>query len=301
MDIKLLDIKFDSVKHETLDMLGIEWLIARLDLIHPIVSGNKLYKLYFYVQDAITNNKTILVTKGGAYSNHLVASAYYAQLNGLKSIGLVRGEKAKHQSHTLTQCEAWGMQLAYISREDYPLINENNIQQYVSFDKKHCFFIPEGGYGNSGTKGASHIMEAISSLNPSYITTAVGTGCTLSGLLYNKKSQAKIIAVPVLKGFHDLEKNMSDLLASQTPINFEVFNDYHFGGYAKKNEVLLQFMNAFYVENNIPTDFVYTGKMIYGIWDKINAGYFPKESKIISIHTGGLQGNLSLPKGTLVF
>lgn len=301
MNLKLLDIKYDSIKHEILDKLGIEWLIARLDLIHPIVSGNKLYKLYFYVQDAITSNKNILVTKGGAYSNHLVASAYYAQLNGLKSIGLVRGEKAEQLSHTLKQCEAWGMQLHYFSREDYPLINEDNIHQYVSFDKEHCFFIPEGGYGISGTKGASLIIDAISSLNPDYITTAVGTGCTLSGLLYNKKSQAKIIAVPVLKGFHDLEKQMTDLLASQTPINFEVFNDYHFGGYAKKNEVLLQFMNAFYADNNIPTDFVYTGKMMYGIWDKINAGYFPNGSKIISIHTGGLQGNISLPKGTLVF
>lgn len=301
MNLKLLDIKFDSVKHEILDKLGIEWLIARLDLIHPIVSGNKLYKLYFYVQDAITANKNILVTKGGAYSNHLVASAYYAQLKGLKSIGLVRGEKTAHQSHTLIQCEAWGMQLHYYSREDYPQINEDNIQQYVSFDKAHCFFIPEGGYGISGTKGASLIIDAISTLNPDYVTTAVGTGCTLSGLLYNKKAKAKIIAVPVLKGFHELEKNMTELLESQTPINFEVFNDYHFGGYAKKNEVLLQFMNAFYVENNIPTDFVYTGKMMYGIRDKINAGYFPEGSKIISIHTGGLQGNLSLPKGTLVF
>lgn len=301
MNLKLLDIKYDNVKHEILDKLGIEWLIARLDLIHPIVSGNKLYKLYFYVQDAINANKNILVTKGGAYSNHLVASAYYAQLNGLKSIGLIRGEKAEQLSHTLKQCEVWGMQLYYFSREDYPQINEDNIHQYVSFDKTHCFFIPEGGYGISGTKGASLIKDAISTLNPNYITTAVGTGCTLSGLLYNKKSKAKIIAVPVLKGFHDLEKNMTELLESKTPINFEVFNDYHFGGYAKKNEVLLQFMNTFYVENNIPTDFVYTGKMMYAIWEKINAGYFPEGSKIISIHTGGLQGNLSLPNGTLVF
>ena len=301
MNLKLLDIKFDSVKHEMLNKLGIEWLIARLDLIHPIVSGNKLFKLYYYVQDAIATNKYILVTKGGAYSNHLVASAYYAQLNGLKSIGLVRGEKTEQLSHTLKQCEAWGMQLHYFSRKDYPQINEDNIQQYVSFDKEHCFFITEGGYGISGTKGASLIIDAISSLNPNYITTAVGTGCTLSGLLYNKKTQAKIIAVPVLKGFHDLEKSMCDLLELQTPLYFEVFNEYHFGGYAKKNETLLQFMNTFYVENDIPTDFVYTGKMIYAIWDKVKSGYFPKGSKIISIHTGGLQGNLSLPKGTLVF
>ncbi len=301
MNLKQIDIKFDSVKHQMLDMLGIEWLIARLDLIHPIVSGNKLYKLYFYIQDALATKKNILVTKGGAYSNHLVASAYYAQLNGLKSIGLVRGEKAAQQSHTLQQCETWGMQLAYFSREDYPQINEDKIQEYISFDKDQCFFIPEGGYGITGTKGASLIMEAISSLNPNYITIAVGTGCTLSGLLYNKNSQAKIIAVPVLKGFHDLEKNMTELLESQTPLNFEVFNDYHFGGYAKKNHELLQFMNTFYVENNIPTDFVYTGKMIYAIWDKIKSGYFTNGSKIISIHTGGLQGNLSLPDGTLVF
>jgi 1-aminocyclopropane-1-carboxylate deaminase len=193
------------------------------------------------------------------------------------------------------------MQLEYFSREDYPQINEKNIQQYISYEKEDCFFIPEGGYGHAGTKGASLIMEAISFLKPDFVTTAVGTGCTLSGLLYDKTSQAKIIAVPVLKGFHDLEKSMIDLLVLQTPLNFEVFNDYHFGGYAKKNEKLLKFMNAFYVENNIPTDFVYTGKMMYAIWDKINKRYFPKGSKIVSLHTGGLQGNLSLPNGTLVF
>jgi 1-aminocyclopropane-1-carboxylate deaminase len=148
MNFKLIDIKYDTVKNQLLDSLEIEWLVARLDLIHPIVSGNKLFKLYYFVEDAIATNKHILVTKGGAYSNHLVASAYYAQLNGLKSIGLVRGEKADHQSHTLKKCEEWGMQLAYFSREDYPKINEVNIHQYISFDKENCFFIPEGGYGS---------------------------------------------------------------------------------------------------------------------------------------------------------
>jgi 1-aminocyclopropane-1-carboxylate deaminase len=193
------------------------------------------------------------------------------------------------------------MQLKYFSREDYAKINVENMHQNISFDEDNCFFISEGGYGLAGTKGASLIMDAISPVNPDFITTAVGTGCTLSGLLYNKTSTSKIIAVPVLKGFHDLEKTMADFLKPQTPLHFEVFNDYHFGGYAKKNNTLLQFMNTFYLENNIPTDFVYTGKMMYAIWDKINAGYFPNGSKIMSIHTGGLQGNLSLPKGTLVF
>lgn len=301
MNLKLFDIKFDKVKNQILENLQIEWLIARLDLIHPIISGNKLFKLYYYVEDALAVKKNTLVTMGGAYSNHLAASAYYAHTNGLKSIGLVRGEKAVQQSHTLKQCESWDMQLIYFSREDYPQINEANIQQYISFDKEHCFFIPEGGYGYEGSKGASHIMDAISFINPDFITTAVGTGCTLSGLLYNKTSTAKIIAVPVIKGFHQLEKNMNDLLGAQKLPKFEVFDDYHFGGYAKKNETLLEFMNTFYVENKIPTDFVYTGKMMYAIWDKINKGYFPKGSKIVSIHTGGLQGNLSLPNGTLVF
>ena len=301
MNLKLFDIKFDAVKNQPLDNLQIEWHIARLDLIHPIVSGNKLFKLDYYVEDALAAKKNILVTMGGAFSNHLVASAYYAHINGLKSIGLVRGEKADHLSHTLKQCEAWGMHLAFFSREDYPQINEDNIQQYISYNKEDYFFIPEGGYGPAGTKGASQIMDAISPTNPDFITTAVGTGCTLSGLLHNKNSTAKIIAVPVIKGFHQLEKNMTDLLGMQTSPNFEVFNDYHFGGYAKKNETLLQFMNTFYVENKIPTDFVYTGKMMFAIWDKINKGYFPKGSKIVSLHTGGLQGNLSLPNGTLVF
>jgi 1-aminocyclopropane-1-carboxylate deaminase len=256
MDLKSLNIKFDLVKHDVLNNMGLEWFIARLDLIHPIVSGNKLFKLYYYVQNALVEKKTTLVTMGGAYSNHLIASAYYAHINGLKTLGLVRGEKAVQLSHTLKQCEAWGMKLIYISREDYPQINEDNIHLYISFDKNSCFFIPEGGYGKEGTKGASLIMEAVSSTQPDFITTAVGTGCTLSGLLYNKTSKAKIIAVPVLKGFYELEKNMADVLESKYPLDFDLFNDYHFGGYAKKNETLIHFMNSFYNANNIPTDFV---------------------------------------------
>jgi len=301
MDIKLLNIKFDSVKHEVLTNLNLEWLVARLDLIHPIVSGNKLFKLYYYVQNALIEKKNTLVTMGGAYSNHLAATAYYAREHSLKCIGLVRGEKSQNISHTLQYCTHLGMKLVYLSRADYRIISDDNIDQFDFFDHQNCCFIPEGGYGQSGTKGASLIIDAISFLNPDFIITAVGTGCTLSGLLYNNTTKAKIIAVPVLKGFNDLEINMNDLLESENPLNFEVFNEYHFGGYAKKNETLLQFMNTFYEENNIPTDFVYTGKMMYAILDKINKGFFPKGSKIVSIHTGGLQGNLSLPKGTLVF
>ncbi len=301
MDIKLLNIKFDSVKHKVLTNLSLEWLVARFDLIHPIVSGNKLFKLYYYVQDALAKEKTTLVTMGGAYSNHLAATAYYAREHGLKCIGLVRGEKAQYISHTLQYCADLGMQLVYLSRTAYTQINEGNFHQFITFCREKICFIPEGGNGQKGTKGASKIMDAVSFLNPDFVTVAVGTGCTLSGLLYDKTSQTKIIAVPVLKGFHDLEKNMTDLLGSKNQLHFEVFNEYHFGGYAKKNEILLQFMNTFYNENNIPTDFVYTAKMMYAIWDKINEGYFPKGSKIVSIHTGGLQGNLSLPTGTLVF
>jgi 1-aminocyclopropane-1-carboxylate deaminase/D-cysteine desulfhydrase-like pyridoxal-dependent ACC family enzyme len=296
-----INIQLDEINSDLLKSRQIELFIARLDLIHPVVSGNKLFKLYYFIEEAIRENKNTIVTMGGAYSNHLVATAFYCIEAGLKSIGIVRGEMPTIKSHTLNACESYGMKLIYISRSDYNKKNEDLISELTKENSEEIYFIPEGGYHPLGAKGASLIMKQIKETDASHICTAVGTATTLSGLILNTKPNQQIIAVPVLKGINDLVSRLNFLTNNIDHHQLCIFDEYHFGGYAKKDETLIQFMNDFYTEYNVPTDFVYTGKMMYAIFDKIKSNFFPLGSKIICIHTGGLQGNLSLPNGSLVF
>ena len=296
-----LNIQLDEISSSFLKSRQIELFIARLDLIHPVVSGNKLFKLYYFIEEAIRENKNTIVTMGGAYSNHLVATAFYCKEAGLKSIGIVRGEMPAIKSHTLNACESYGMKLIYISRSDYNKKDENFISEMTRENSVDIYFIPEGGYHPLGAKGASLIMEKIKETDASHICTAVGTATTLSGLILNTKPNQQIIAVPVLKGMNDLVSRLNYLTNNIDHDQLCIFDEYHFGGYAKKDGTLIQFMNDFYTEYEVPTDFVYTGKMMYAIFNKIKSDFFPLGSKIICIHTGGLQGNLSLPNGSLVF
>ena len=296
-----INIQLDEINSDLLKSKQIELFIARLDLIHPVVSGNKLFKLYYFIEEALRENKNTIVTMGGAYSNHLVATAFYCKEAGLKSIGIVRGEMPAIKSHTLNACENYGMKLIYISRSDYNIKDENFISELTKENSEDIYFIPEGGYHPLGAKGASLIMEKIKETDASHICTAVGTATTLSGLILNTKPNQQIIAVPVLKGMNDLVARLNFLTNNIDHHQLCIFDEYHFGGYAKKDGTLIQFMNDFYTEYEVPTDFVYTGKMMYAIFNKIKSDFFPLGSKIICIHTGGLQGNLSLPNGSLVF
>lgn len=274
--------------------------VARLDKIHPEVSGNKLFKLYYFVEECLqTSHKTIL-TFGGAYSNHLAATAFLCRETNLKCIGIVRGEQSKYLSHTLTQCRENGMELHFVSRSEYKQFKEINEENIIK-SYGECITIPEGGYSTTGAKGASMITDGIAEKNFTHICTAVGTATTLAGLLNGKKPAQKIIGVPVLKNMTDIYERLDHLLPADQKEYPEIFNDYHFGGYAKYTDELLLFMNGFFATHNIPTDFLYTGKLMFAIIDKIKNGYFEKGSRIICLHTGGLQGNLSLQKGKLIF
>ncbi len=275
--------------------------IARLDKIHPVVSGNKLFKLHYFLNESISLGGKPILTFGGAYSNHLVATAYACRLAGIPCTGIVRGEKPSLLSHTLRDCERYGMKLLYLSRENY---HDKNLQALPGFtsDKYDDYIIvPEGGYHPKGAAGAALIMEKLAGYDGTHICMAVGTATTLAGILHANNNNTQIIAVPVLKNLLDINERLiylgcTDLL--QQPV---IFDGYHFGGYAKKTPGLLQFMNELYTEHSIPSDFVYTGKMLFAIMDKIKIGYFEAGSRIICLHTGGLQGNSSLPVGTLVF
>ena len=301
MDINLKNISFDKIITDDIINKNVNLTIARLDKIHNDVSGNKLFKLHYFVEDCLLTAHKTLLTFGGAFSNHLVATAFLCKQKGLKSIGIVRGEEPKTLSHTLARCKNLGMNIRFISRQDYKDFEKN---EHDIVKLKNIFgdfsLVPEGGYNSSGAKGASLIMDLIEPNTFSHVCTAVGTATTIAGLLLKKSIDQQIIAIPVIKNMVDIPERLNHLgiAADKLPI---IFSDYHFGGYAKHTPELITFMNFFYANTHIPTDFVYTSKMMFSIYDKIKKGYFKPGSNIVCIHTGGLQGNKSLPHGTLIF
>ncbi len=273
--------------------------VLRLDKVHPIVSGNKWYKLKYYLIDVKENNCNSIVTFGGAYSNHIVATAFVCKKLGLKSIGIIRGEKPLKLSHTLRDAESFGMNLVYVSREEYR--NKSLItEQYPS---PKYYVIPEGGYGELGAKGAAEILAGVNDLEKyTHIICSCGTGTMMAGIVQSAKKHQTVIGINSLKGYPEIKQDIRKILSIDfIKSKFEIFNEYHFGGYAKKTNQLIAFMNNLFAKHHIPTDIVYSSKLFFAVDDLIAKNYFPDDSKLLVINCGGLQGNLSLPKGTLIF
>ena len=273
--------------------------VLRLDLLHPVVSGNKWFKLTPYLNEAEQEGK-VLLTFGGAFSNHIVATAAATASRGLQSIGVIRGEKPKVLSHSLQDAMAYGMKIFYTTREEY----KQQILPTAIFDsyrRNELFIVPEGGYGTKGMEGARQILKTADTSSYTHIVSAVGTGTTLAGLISSAGEEQKTIGISVLKNAFSLHTEISGLLPEKEQREIHLIHDYHFGGYAKKTQELIRFMNNLYEATAIPTDFVYTAKAFYGMFDLIEKGLFSKNDKILVIHTGGLQGNRSLPKDLLVF
>jgi 1-aminocyclopropane-1-carboxylate deaminase/D-cysteine desulfhydrase-like pyridoxal-dependent ACC family enzyme len=289
------NIIFQELESTGLHQKGISLTVARLDKIHPIVSGNKLFKLHYFLEAFATGAYKTIQTFGGAYSNHLVATAFACKKLQIPCKGIIRGEKPATLSSTLQQCSDLDMQLEFLSRRDYAAVAA---EQYSTAG---TLIIPEGGYHPSGAKGAALIMEAIRHLNATHICLAVGTATTLAGILQNAPESQKIIAVPVLKGFSDIDERLNILNGRNHYSNLIMQDSYHFGGYAKKTTGLLHFMNKLYQDHRLPTDFVYTAKLMYAVSDMVNNDHFLPGSRICCLHTGGLQGNNSLPPDSLIF
>ena len=265
---------------------SVELFIRREDLIHPFVSGNKFRKLKYNLLQAKKENQATVVTFGGAYSNHIAAVAFAGKENGFKTIGIIRGEELASKiidNPTLQFAEKCGMTFDFISRQDYQLKTENNPKLITKYGK--CYVIPEGGTNSLAIQGCEEIIQTTDTVFD-FICCSVGTGGTLSGLINSSFSHQKIIGFPALKGDF-LQKDIRKFAKKE---NWELNTDYHFGGYAKVTAELIAFMNAFYKENNIPLDPIYTGKMVFGVIDLIKQNYFSEKSKILLIHTGGLQG-----------
>jgi 1-aminocyclopropane-1-carboxylate deaminase len=276
-----------------LEAKNYQLFIKREDQIHPLVSGNKFRKLKYNLKEALDQKKTTLLTFGGAFSNHILATAIAGKSTGFKTIGIIRGdelgvdlEKTLASNSTLRNASKHGMQFDFISRETYR--NKTSIEFTEILQKKYgdFYYIPEGGTNSLAVKGCEEILTKEDS-QFDYICSCVGTGGTISGIINNAKNHQKVLGFPVLKGDF-LENEILKYAKKQE--NWELNNDYHFGGYGKYSDELIHFINRFKSQTDIPLDPIYTGKMMFGVLDMINKKKFPNGSKILIIHSGGLQG-----------
>lgn len=268
---------------------GIELYIKREDLVHPIISGNKFRKLKYNLQEAKRLGCKKLLTFGGAFSNHIVAVAGAGAEFGFETIGIIRGEELQdkiQENPSLLKAQQFGMQFNFVDRNQYRDKMDPNFLALLTARYGSFYLIPEGGTNELAIRGCEEIITAADKIAFSHICCAVGTAGTLSGIINASNADQQIIGFSSLKGSF-----LSEVICNfAQQKNWSVIESYHFGGYGKVTDELIRFMNAFYDKYQVPLDPIYTGKMMFGILDLIQQNYFPPHSKIVAIHTGGLQG-----------
>jgi 1-aminocyclopropane-1-carboxylate deaminase len=295
---------FESITVDEVDLpaakeKNIRASVLRLDKIHPVISGNKWFKLKYYLEDAKNQKKDHIVTFGGAYSNHIVAIAAAGNLFGFKTSGIIRGEQPQKLSHSLLVAKEYGMQLIFVSREDY---RNKTLPNDIAASLDEIYLINEGGYGSAGAKGAAEMLDLCKKENFSHIACAVGTSTMMAGLVKASLPHQETIGIAVIKNETALKEALINLLLpGERNKKFRLVADHHPGGYARRDNKLINFMNELYEATSIPTDFVYTGKLFYAVSDMIKNDLILQGSNILIVHSGGLQGNFSLPKRTLIF
>ena len=278
------------IVEETFEKRGIKLFLKREDLLHSQISGNKWRKLKYNLQAAIDQGQKKLLTFGGAYSNHIYATAAAAKEVGLDSIGVIRGERSEPLNATLAFAEQAGMHLHFVSRSLYREKEEAFFIKNIHEQFGDFYLVPEGGSNTLAVKGCTEIVEEIDT-EFDYLCTAVGTGGTIAGLIASEQ-KAKVIGFSALKGDflqNDVKKLLNEYSYAGN-VNWLINNEYHFGGYAKFKPELIDFIKSFKQKHNIQLDPVYTGKMLFGIYDLIEKDYFDNDSTIVALHTGGLQG-----------
>lgn len=295
---RIQQIHFSEIEDKDVSLF-----IKREDELHPFISGNKYRKLKYNLVEAVKQQKSTLLTFGGAYSNHIAATAAAGFAYNLKTIGIIRGDELANNldeilqnNPTLKFASEHNMQLEFVSRAAY---RDKTSPEFIDALKEKFgdfYLVPEGGTNNFAVKGCEEIL-AEEDEKYDFICCAVGTGGTISGIINSLKSHQKAIGFPALKGDF-LQHEINKYILKRE--NWSLCSNYHFGGYAKVSEELITFINKFKSETKIPLDPVYTGKMMFGIVDLIKSDFFKKGTKILAIHTGGLQGiegmNLLLKK-----
>ena len=266
----------------------ISLFIKREDLIHPFVSGNKFRKLKYNILQAKAENQSVLLTFGGAFSNHIAAVAYAGKEQGFETIGVIRGDELRDkisENPTLSFAQECGMRFEFVTREAYRHKTETAFIEQLQVKFGSFYLVPEGGTNDLAVKGCEEILTEFDA-HFDFVCSAVGTGGTISGLINSALSHQKVLGFPALKG--DFLQNEIHKFVNNK--NWELITDYHFGGYGKVTTEFIEWMNWFYAQTGIPLDPIYTGKMVFGVMDLIQRNYFPPKSKILMIHTGGLQG-----------
>ncbi len=283
----------ERVNHPLPEKFGVSLFIKRDDLLHPIISGNKWRKLKYLLIDALDKNYTHMISMGGAWSNHLHALAWAGQQCGFKTTGIIRGDAPAEESDTLRDMRAWGMNLEFVSRAEFRQLRAHQAPDSAPAQVRQAYWIPEGGATPLALAG---IAEIFTELDQPYdlISTACGTGTTLAGLISALPAGMRAVGFPAIKGGDYLATEIQQLLAIEEsrPVtrDWSLQCDYHFGGFARHSPELLDFISAFEQHTDIPLEPVYTGKMFYGLFDLIQRGEFAPGTRILALHTGGLQG-----------
>lgn len=295
--------EFSAVPVQQLSIGGFRVDMLRTDQLHPHYGGNKWFKLKYNLQMALARGYEGVLSAGGPWSNHLHALAYAGKDLGLRTIGLVRGEEPARWSDTLRDCRSCGMELVFVSREFYRLLGTEDMKAWIRERFGHMLVVPEGGSNFAGINGCMELVPA--SLHRSYdlVVLAAGTGATAAGLRLSLPPSVRIWAIPVLKGVGYMaglvENHLTDYLgdrevAAELMRGVHVDERWHFGGYGRFNEDLLSLIRSAQEELDLPLDQVYTGKMWFGLLRMILNDEMPANTRVLAIHTGGLQGKRSL-------
>lgn len=290
----------DAPLQKLATLKGVELWVKREDLIHPEVSGNKWRKLKYFLEDFRASGKEVILTFGGAYSNHLAAVAALGRITGIPVRALVRGEEVL-RNPTLDYCRAQGMEVEAISRKEYATKDEPEFLQHLAGILPGVYVIPEGGKGPLGVKGCTEITRDLPE-GFSRICCAAGTGTTAAGLLaggyparlrvYSPFKGGRFLAPAISRLLRDYYGYFSTAEGEQIlpGERLDMRENYHFGGFGKTTGPLIDFMNRIYRQYQLPLDPVYTGKMFYGVWEEVQRGAIPAGEKLLLIHTGGRQG-----------
>ncbi|MFD2530206.1 MULTISPECIES: 1-aminocyclopropane-1-carboxylate deaminase/D-cysteine desulfhydrase [Polaribacter] len=285
--------KNEQIELSLLKEKNVELFIKREDLIHPFVSGNKFRKLKYNIEEAIKLKKKSVLTFGGAYSNHIAATAVAGKLAGLKTFAVIRGDELGKNiketlegNPTLRKAAENGMKFHFVSRELYRQKTSFGFIEKMKNKWGDFYMIPEGGTNGLAVDGCQEILTEQDS-KFDYICAAVGTGGTISGIIKSLEKHQKVIGFPALKGAFLSEEIKKYTIRKD---NWSLQKKYHFGGYAKFNDELIEFINTFKEKTGVLLDPVYTGKMLFGILDLIKKDTFEQGTKILAIHTGGIQG-----------
>ena len=289
-DLVLKDLQLPSpiteIFTEKLKQKKLKLFIKREDLIHPEISGNKWRKLYLNLLQAKNEDKMKVLTFGGAYSNHIYATAAACQLLGFESIGIIRGEMVDERNPTLNFAESKGMKIVRVSRERY-----RNEKTSIASEFPEVFCIPEGGNNTLGRNGLELLAKELINDFPDQeikLVLPIGTGCTIGGLINFLPHNFSVLGINVLKNL-GINNELKEWIDAKV-LEYEINHDFHFGGYAKANQELVDFINGFESSHNIQLDPIYTSKMLYAIFELIEKDHFREGQTIVAIHTGGLQG-----------